>query len=568
MLKDLIRVGPPQGTIDDLDLKVPKALDHGMKNDFEKELKAAKEGLKEKDQPKAEKQNDQRKDSDQVSKKSSGGIKKKMARAKDDKSDAEKPETDIKAKGVIQPQAIEQKISNVMVSKEGEVEIADSEENLQKIATEQQPIANIQNIKTQVLAEVTAAIDGEALSAEAQAQVAASQVQAQPQFQYMTSAEKAVLADINGEAMSQDAVQVAPEGQLETKLLQPELGDQKLLKTPALEGQAQQQPQLSLVKPMQDAKVQTEEETAVDAKSQSTAPTLESKVYDILSKEVAKPADLKLQQQDVAQNTEKPQALNQTNAVLAKSSADNEKQKGQGDKENSSGERGGQQQGLAKFDGSNDLAAQVSALHTGQRSFQSHIGTTEAAAGAAATAKPNGDTDAMKDANVREVMNQAKYLVTAGGGEMTVKMTPEGMGEVNLKVMLDNGKINIEMNAQDKSVKKMLEDNLSDLKSSLATHQMRVEHVKINNVTAVDTNNQAQFQSDANSSNSSFQNRQQQEMNFQNFANSNSGRGREQGSSAYQTSQQQSVQTPIAKSAQGRAAYVAANKGSSVNVVA
>ena len=152
---------------------------------------------------------------------------------------------------------------------------------------------------------------------------------------------------------------------------------------------------------------------------------------------------------------------------------------------------------------------------------------------------------------------------------MTVKMTPEGMGEVNLKVMLENGKINIEMNAQDKEVKKMLEDSLSDLKSSLASHQMRVEHVKINNVTAVDTQNQAQFQSDANSSNSSFQNRQQQEMNFQNFANSNSGRGnREHGSQSYQSSQQQSVQTPAAKSAQGRAAYTAANKGSSVNMVA
>ena len=332
------------------------------------------------------------------------------------------------------------------------------------------------------------------------------------------------------------------------------------MKTPALEGKAQTEQQ-SIVQPMQDAKV---EEAAVDAK-----PTLESKVYDILSKEVAKPADVKLQQQDVVQNTEKPQALNQTNAVLAQNSAEHDSSKGQQEKKDSSGDNGSSQSGLHKFDASNDLAAQVSALHTGQRSFHSHVGAAGAAAGAAATAQPKGETDASIDSNVREVMNQAKYLVTAGGGEMTVKMTPEGMGEVNLKVMLENGKINIEMNAQDKEVKKMLEDSLSDLKSSLASHQMRVEHVKINNVTAVDTQNQAQFQSDANSSNSSFQNRQQQEMNFQNFANSNSGRGnREHGSQSYQSSQQQSVQTPAAKSAQGRAAYTAANKGSSVNMVA
>ena len=544
MLKDLIRVGPPQGTINDLDLKVPKALELDLKKDFEKELKIAKEGLKEKDQAKAEKQNDQRKDSDQVSKKSSGGIKKKMARAKDDESDAEKPETGIKAEGVIQPQAIEQKISNVMVSEEGEVEIADSEKNLQQIATEQ-PIAHNPNIQTQDLSSTAPVVDGEAISTEAQAS-----------FQYMTNAEKAVLADINGEVIAQEPMQAAPEGKLLGDLAESELGDQQLLKAPVLEGKAQQQPS-TLVQPMQDANVKTKE-TVTDAK-----PTLESKVYDILSKEVAKPTDLKLQPQDVAQKTEQQQALNQTNAVLAQSSAENEKQNGQGEKQNSQSDSG-QQAGLPKYDAANDLTAQVQALHTGQRSFQSHLGGATAAQGAA---KPQGETDASIDSNVREVMNQAKYLVTAGGGEMTVKMTPEGMGEVNLKVMLDNGKINIEMNAQDKSVKKMLEESLSDLKSSLATHQMRIEHVKINNVTAVDTQNQAQFQSDANSSNSSFQNRQQQEMNFQNFANSNSGRGRDQGSS-YQNSQQQSAQTPIAKSAQGRAAYVAANKGSSVNVVA
>lgn len=524
MIKDLIRVGPPQGTIDDLDLKVPKEFDKNIRKDFEKELKAAGKD-KEKDQPKAEKQNDQRKDSDQVSKKSSGGTKKKMARAKDDESDAEKPETGIKAEGVIQPQAIEQQISNVMVSEEGEVEIADSEKNLQQIATDL-PNANIQNIQTQVLATAPA-VDGEAMTAETQPQGSTPVVQAAPQFQYMTDAEKAVLAEMNGEVQSEES--------------------------------KAQQPQM--IQPMQDANVETNEAEA--------KPTLESKVYDILSKEVAKPMDQKLLQQDASQVKDQSQALNQTSAVLASSNAENENQGQPGEKQNSSGDSG-QQAGLPKYDASNDLTAQVQALHAGQRSsFQSHLG---AAAGTVAAAKPGAEpTDAMKDSNVREVMNQAKYLVTAGGGEMTVKMTPEGMGEVNLKVMLDNGKINIEMNAQDKSVKKMLEESLSDLKSSLASHQMRVEHVKINNVVAVDTQNQAQFQSDANSSNSSFQNRQQQEMNMQNFANSNSGRGREQGSSSYQTSQQQSAQALTnqqAKSAQGRAAYVAANKGSSVNVVA
>lgn len=540
MLKDLVRVGPPQGTIKDLDLGVPKEFDKDFHKDFEKELKLAKE-------EKAEKQERPNRDLEQVSKKSSGGIKKKMARAKDDDdSDADKPEKDARAEAKVQPQAIEEKISKVMVSDEGEVEIADSDENLQQIATEQ---ANIQNMQAQLLAAQLGVV-GEAMPSAEQQQAAAAQTQVQmpiaaqgeaqqpESFQYLTNTEQALLADINGE--------------------QPPVNPEMALAN----GEAAETTELQLQNAATAEATQMPGQD-VQAKEEKQATALESKVFDILSKENAKPGlDQKLVQQEVSPKAEQTQALNQTNAVLAKSSAENE-QRQQGESKHQSGSES-QSQSLPKFDASNDLAAQVQALHTGQRSFQSHLG---AATGAGAVAnKPEAGTDAAKDENIREIMNQAKYLVTKGGGEMTVRMTPEGMGEVQLKVALENGKINIEMNSQDKSVKKLIEDSLSDLKSSLASHQMRVEHVKINNVTAVDTNNQSQFQSDANSSNSSFQNRQQQEMNFQNFANSNSGRGghqQERGTSSYQT-----VQAPTVKPVAKANAYAATNKGSSINMVA
>lgn len=92
--------------------------------------------------------------------------------------------------------------------------------------------------------------------------------------------------------------------------------------------------------------------------------------------------------------------------------------------------------------------------------------------------------DAAKDAeaaNLKEILNQAQYLVTKGGGEVSVKMTPEGMGEVQLKIMMENGKMNLEMNTHDKNVQKLIQDSLSDLKSSLAAHQISVEHVTLNN---------------------------------------------------------------------------------------
>lgn len=93
-------------------------------------------------------------------------------------------------------------------------------------------------------------------------------------------------------------------------------------------------------------------------------------------------------------------------------------------------------------------------------------------------------------ANLKEILNQAQYLVTKGGGEVSVKMSPEGMGEVQLKVMLENGKMSVEMNTHDKNVQKLIQDSLSDLKSSLAAHQISVEHVTLNN--KISTVNEAQ----------------------------------------------------------------------------
>jgi len=100
-----------------------------------------------------------------------------------------------------------------------------------------------------------------------------------------------------------------------------------------------------------------------------------------------------------------------------------------------------------------------------------------------------------REANIRDLMNQAQYLVKKGGGEVTVKMTPEGMGEVQLKVMLENGKLNIQMQTQDRDVKKLIEDSLSELKSGLAAHRLSLEHVKIDTVNATNTDNSAQMQS-------------------------------------------------------------------------
>ncbi|MBY0553663.1 flagellar hook-length control protein FliK [bacterium] len=103
-----------------------------------------------------------------------------------------------------------------------------------------------------------------------------------------------------------------------------------------------------------------------------------------------------------------------------------------------------------------------------------------------------------REANIDSIMSQAQYLVKKGGGEISVKMSPEGMGEVHLKVLLQDGKLNIEMQTQDKNVKKLIEESLSDLKSGLAAHRLSLEHVKVDTVNATNADNNMQFQSNLN----------------------------------------------------------------------
>jgi hypothetical protein len=82
-------------------------------------------------------------------------------------------------------------------------------------------------------------------------------------------------------------------------------------------------------------------------------------------------------------------------------------------------------------------------------------------------------------ANVKEIMNQARFLATKGGGEMKVKLNPYGLGEVNLKVSSNNGQLNIEMVTSNDDAKKALEKGIGDLKASLAEHKLHIEQIKI-----------------------------------------------------------------------------------------
>ncbi len=123
------------------------------------------------------------------------------------------------------------------------------------------------------------------------------------------------------------------------------------------------------------------------------------------------------------------------------------------------------------------------------------------AAAGAALATQAAPTSAENETNIRQLMNQAQYLIKKGGGEVKVQMTPEGLGPVHLKIMLQDGKVDVQMSASSEEAKKTIESSLAELKTSLAAHKLSVDHVKVDvvNTASADTatNNQSNLDSNA-----------------------------------------------------------------------
>lgn len=99
----------------------------------------------------------------------------------------------------------------------------------------------------------------------------------------------------------------------------------------------------------------------------------------------------------------------------------------------------------------------------------------------AAIPMPN---EAESQVNTQHILNQAKALMAKGGGEVKVQMTPDGMGSVHLKVMMQEGKMQIQMQADNKQTKSALESSLADLKTSLAAQKVSVDNIKVDVVNA------------------------------------------------------------------------------------
>lgn len=103
-------------------------------------------------------------------------------------------------------------------------------------------------------------------------------------------------------------------------------------------------------------------------------------------------------------------------------------------------------------------------------------------------------TEADVESNINKIIQSSQAMIKDGGGEMKIQMNPEGLGEVNLKVLVEDGNVNIEMIADNKEAKKLMEKGLLDLKANLAQHKLNVDGIKVDMADQLQNQMQEEFQ--------------------------------------------------------------------------
>lgn len=100
--------------------------------------------------------------------------------------------------------------------------------------------------------------------------------------------------------------------------------------------------------------------------------------------------------------------------------------------------------------------------------------------------------------NIEKLSTAAESLAIRGGGEVKVVLAPEGLGSIQLKVSVHEGRVQVEMKTDNKESQKLLESSLGDLRHSLASQSLSVDSVKVdlgNDFSHKESNQQAFNQS-------------------------------------------------------------------------
>lgn len=81
---------------------------------------------------------------------------------------------------------------------------------------------------------------------------------------------------------------------------------------------------------------------------------------------------------------------------------------------------------------------------------------------------------------VKQMVKGVELKVSETSSEMSIKLDPENLGKVNLKIVTDNGIVTAKFEAENQKVKEIIESNLSLLKESLENKGIQINGLEVN----------------------------------------------------------------------------------------
>lgn len=70
-------------------------------------------------------------------------------------------------------------------------------------------------------------------------------------------------------------------------------------------------------------------------------------------------------------------------------------------------------------------------------------------------------------------------MINSGGGEMRIRMNPENLGELNMRVTTRGSVVGLQIQASDERAKKIIESSMGSLKDSLASQQLNLGRIEL-----------------------------------------------------------------------------------------
>lgn len=132
------------------------------------------------------------------------------------------------------------------------------------------------------------------------------------------------------------------------------------------------------------------------------------------------------------------------------------------------------------------LPGSISGANIAQAQSQSQPNTQQWMGAGLATQQLTGHVvkgsmaqDRLSSESLLGISSSVQGLKASGGGEMRVRLRPDNLGELHLKVQTRGGDVRLQIQASDEGAKKILEESLTHLKDSLATQNLNLSRVEV-----------------------------------------------------------------------------------------